>query len=303
MRAPGAPRDANQTLVEREKDYRPTKGNDRRDRPKGVAPANNKGRTFDRKSGTGRAINEVKRGGQGKANWGGDLDVAATEGLKEEKPAAGEDEKEEEVKEGEEKAPAAEGEGEKKEGAEGEKKEPVAPAVEELSLDEYLEKLKKKAPKVEALKPRTVTSDDFAGLTPLKRGVEEEPKKAAPAAAAEKKDKKKTEKKDDDEFVSNNKLAAELLKFQSHRDSFRGERRGGDRRERRDDRGDRGDRGDRPHRENRDNRGPRGPRAAQGAPAADASPAATQANIISKENFPALGHGASPADQAVAGKA
>lgn len=295
VRAPGAPRDANQSLVEREKDYRPSKGVDRRDRPKAVPPRDANKRTFDRKSGTGRAQNEVKRHGQGKGNWGGEIDARETpEGLKEEKPVAGEDEKEEEVKEGEEKAPAAEGEGEKKEG-EGEKKPEAPPAPEELGLDEYLEKLKKKAPKVEALKPRTVTTDDFAGLVPLKR--DEDEKKKVEKKAEKKAEKKPEEKKAaSDEFVTDNKLAAELLKFQSHRDSFRGERRG--------PRRENSDRSDRPPRDNQ-NRGPRGPRNAHApAAAAAASPAAAGAEFKKDKDFPALGpHGTSPADQPVAGKA
>lgn len=299
VRAPGAPRDANQTLVEREKDYRPSKGVDRRDRPKNVPPRDANKRAFDRKSGTGRDQKEVKRGGQGKGNWGGEIDARETpEGIKEEKAVAGEDEKEEEVKEGEEKAPAAEGEGEKKE--EGEKKPEAPPAPEELGLEEYLEKLKKKAPKVEALKPRTVTTDDFAGLTPLRRDEDEQ--KKAEKKKAEKKVEKKVEEKKSDEFVTDNKLAAELLKFQSHRDSFRAERRG-PRREN-SDRGDRSDRSDRPPRDNQ-NRGPRGPRNAQApAAAAAASPAAAGAEFKKDKDFPALGpHGTSPADQPVAGKA
>jgi plasminogen activator inhibitor 1 RNA-binding protein len=286
---PPAPRDANTNLEEKSKEYRPRgQGADRRDAPHRPPPGrDNKDRAFDRKSGTGRPANENKKGGQGKGNWGGDVDpkeaaeaVKDLEGKTEEKEVA---EGEKETAEGEKK----EGEeGEKKEGEEGEKKEEAPKPVPELGLDEYLAKLKSKAPKVEALKPRTVSTEGFEGLTALPK--EDEDGLAPTAGKKTKKDAKKTGKKEEKSTA-----AADLLAFPTYQEMQQKsqERRGYNRDRPPRDYGERREGGER--RDNRDNRPPRdnrGPRRDNRGPRDAPAPAAPVADF--KKDFPSLAPGA-----------
>lgn len=180
------------------------------------------------------SANENKKGGQGKANWGGDVDAKeGVEALKEK------EEKVEEEKEGEETKEEKTAE-EKKDGEA--KEETKEKEKEEFTLDEYLAKRKGKTPVVAALEPRKVNAEDFnaAGLVPLQRGevadapLNKKEKKAAEKVAKE--DKPAAEKKEREN------LAAKLLNFSSHqeerakdrRSSYRreesGQRQGGERR-------------------------------------------------------------------------
>lgn len=291
---PAPPRDANQNLQERDKESRPPR--DKRDRAPVAGGADRQKRTYDRKSGTGRPQNEVKKGGQGKGNWGGEVDAKeGAEALKDKEEKLDDKEEGEEAK-GEEK-PAAEGE-EKKEGEVKDEKPVVPAAPEELTYDEYLAKLKQKAPpKVEAHKPRTVTADDFsaAGLVPLQRGEEVIPP-LNPKDKKEKKEKAAGEKPEKSEGKKEGKkeksLAAQLLTFSTHQDEKRKERFGSNPRPEYDNnRGSGGERrgggrggpprGDRPPRSDNNNRGK--PQAAA---------AGTQPLGDLQKDFPALGpHG------------
>lgn len=288
-KGPAPVRDSNANLEEKNKEYH-RGGADKRDRPRppvAGAPGRDNKRVFDRKSGTGRSSTENKKGGEGKGNWGGEVDVReATEALKDEKNPADE-EKEEEGKEGEKtEAEKKEAEEEKKEAdkkAEERKKE-----IAQIGLDEYLKTLKAKAPKnVEAHKPRTVTSDDFesAGFVALKRDDDDDKKK---------KEKKKTEKKEGGEKKEagekKESLAEKLIRFPTYND------------QRRDDRGpreNRGDRGDRrsPRPERFEGQGRNDRRPYQNAQSG--SPAPAQANVAadykSSKDFPTLAPHAAPA--------
>jgi len=272
-KAAPAPRDSNQNLQEREKESRPPR--EKKDRaPQG----DNRGkRTYDRKPGTGRPQNEVKKGGQGKGNWGGEVD--AKEGVEALQEKEGKVEEKEEGEETKEEKPAVEGE--KKEG-EAPKEEPKAEEKEEetFTLEEYLARKKAKTLKTDALQIRTVTDEDFgaAGLVPLKRGDDEETKKEKKAskeekAAADKKEKKETN------------LAAKLFTFASHQEEKRNERRG-ERRPYNDNRNSNS---------NNDRQGPRrnnNPRP-RDTPKGPAAAAASTQPPVQAENFPALRpHGA-----------
>lgn len=279
---PAAPRDANTNLQEHNKETRAPR--DKRDRP--PQPAGDKKRTFDRKSGTGRPQNEVKRGGQGKGNWGGEADAKeGTEALKDKEEKT--DDKEE--TEDNEKVTVIESKEVDEEAAKAAAAEAARKAAEEkeITYEEYLAKQKTKAaPKVDALKPRVVAAEDLnaAGLVALQRDGASEEKKdkkqpAATGAAGEKKDGKKKEDKKDD-------LASKLFSFASHNETrrsdrpFRGPReydnnnKGGDRRGSAG--GNKGPRGPRPN----DNRGP--------APQQGANSPSTQPPVQEKD-FPALG--------------
>lgn len=252
------PRDSNTNLQERDKESRPPR--DKRDHRQ--APAGDKKRPFDRKSGTGRSATENKKGGQGKGNWGGEVDAKeGVEALKEK-----EEKTETETEENKEEKVTVEGE------AKEEKVE--EPVKEERTLEEYLANKKPKAPVVAALQPRTVNADDFnaAGLVPLQRGESGDaplnPKKKAEKTVVAAKESKETK----DEAPKIN--AADFITFASHQDEKRRESRNFRNNDRNSDRqgGER-----RPPRNNNPN--PRAPRDNKG-------PAAAQAPALG--DFPSL---------------
>lgn len=113
-----------------------------------------RGRQFDRQSGTGRPPTENKKGGYGKGNWGKDAEVVEGE-AGQEKP---ENDKEEV-------AAAAEGEAEKEDAP------PAQPEKELKGLDEYLAERKNKQVKIEPPKERKagegVDQSAWADYVPL----------------------------------------------------------------------------------------------------------------------------------------
>eukprot|EP01112_Ceratiomyxa_fruticulosa_P015131 TRINITY_DN4416_c0_g1_i1.p1 TRINITY_DN4416_c0_g1~~TRINITY_DN4416_c0_g1_i1.p1 ORF type:complete len:395 (-),score=138.85 TRINITY_DN4416_c0_g1_i1:113-1297(-) len=225
---------------------------------------NGRGRAMDRKSGTGRSPTENKRGGAGKANWGG---------------------VEEEIKDSiaeVENTEAANGEGEKKE-TKSETPATTTPATTEkpveeedksITYEEYLRKLKQQTVRGSSVETRKagegVDDKQWADYQPLhKQDPEQKPKK---------KESKEKEKEKDEKVK---KVAVEevfSVKYASSQPERR-ERRGGDRERRGGGGGGRGGprEGGRDNRDNRDNRFRQGNTRKENAP-----------NVTDQHVFPSL---------------
>merc|ERR1712233_303152 len=197
----------------------------------GTASGSGRGRTYDRHSGTGRPINEEKRGGQGKANWGSfqdEIDMGVAE-IDEEAATQGA------VSEA--------------------NPEEAESKVRTLTLDEYQKQQAEKEAKLELnTNQRKVELDDSfkSEFKLLEKNLEE-----FGTVQESKKNKKKKNTK--------TKKTVEVgFTVGSSSPSNRGAGRGRGGRGGRGDRGERGERGDRGDREDRPRRGGRGGRGGRG---------------------------------------